>query len=104
MVNAVAHIHIETPRLTKQGFVAGGAAAVAMAGGVVLRIRLGFHHHTPQQAAVCLAFHKQAANQLRCNHLCWAAEEGVREGLGGRGGYGGGFGGWGTYIANESQC
>ena len=31
-VNAIAHIHIETPRLTKQRFVAGRAAAVAVAG------------------------------------------------------------------------
>ena len=29
MVNAIAHNHIKPPRLTKQGFVAGGAAAVA---------------------------------------------------------------------------
>ena len=62
-----------------------------MAGGVVLRIRLCFHHHTPQQAAVCLAFHKQAADQLGGNLLGGATEEGVGEVLGGRGGYGGGF-------------
>ena len=36
MVNAIAHIHIKPPSLTKQGFVAGGAAAIAVAGGVVL--------------------------------------------------------------------
>ena len=28
-MNAIAHNHIKPPRLTKQGFVAGGAAAVA---------------------------------------------------------------------------
>ena len=91
MVNAIAHIHIKPPRLTKQRFVAGGAAAVAVAGGVALAIRLRFHNHAPQQRTRGLAFHQQAANQLRCNHLCWATEEGVREGLGKRGGYGSGY-------------
>ena len=41
--------------------------------------------------AIRLAFHQQAANELRCNHLCWAAEEGVGEVLGERGGYGSGL-------------
>jgi hypothetical protein len=36
VVNAIAHIDVKPPRLTKQGFVAGAAAAVAVAGGVVL--------------------------------------------------------------------
>ena len=90
MVNAVAHIDIKAPRLTKERFIAGGAAAVPVAGGVVLGIRFRFHNHAPEQAAVLLAFHQQAANQLRCNHLCWATEEGVREGLGKGGGYGSG--------------
>ena len=36
MVNAIAHIHVKPLRLTKQGFVAGGAAAVAACGGLVL--------------------------------------------------------------------
>ena len=80
VVNAIAHIHIETPRLTKQGFVAGGAAAVAVAGGVVLGIRLRFHHNTPERGAVVLAFHQPAANQHRGNDLCWTAEEGVGQG------------------------
>ena len=35
-----------------------------------------------------IAFHQQAANQLRCHHLGGAAEEGVAEVLGERGGYG----------------
>ena len=43
VVNAAAHIHIKPPRFTKQRFVAGGAAAVAVAGTVVLRIRLRLH-------------------------------------------------------------
>ena len=60
----------------QQGFVAGGAAAVAACGGIVLGIRLRFHHHTPEQAAFCLAFHQPAANQRRGNDLCWTAEEG----------------------------
>ena len=32
VVNAIAHIDVKAPRLTKQGFVAGGAAAVTVAG------------------------------------------------------------------------
>jgi hypothetical protein len=32
VVNAIAHIDIKPPWLTKQGFVAGGTAAVAVAG------------------------------------------------------------------------
>ena len=32
VVNAIAHIDIKPPRFTKQGFVAGAAAAVAVAG------------------------------------------------------------------------
>jgi len=31
--------------------VSGGAAAVAVAGGLLLGIRLGFHHHAPEQLA-----------------------------------------------------
>jgi hypothetical protein len=40
VVNAVAQIDVKTPRLTKELFVAGGAAAIAVAGGVVLGMRL----------------------------------------------------------------
>ena len=47
VVDAIAHIHIKPPRLTKKGFVARGAAAVAVAGGVALAIRLRFHNHAP---------------------------------------------------------
>ena len=88
MVNAITQIHIKPPRLTKQRFVAGGAAAVAVAGGVALAIRLRFHNHAPQQLAIGLAFHQQAADQLGGNLLGGAGEEGLGEVLGGRGGYG----------------
>ena len=90
VVNAIAHNHIKPPRLPKQGFVARGAAAVAVAGRVVLRIRLRFHNHAPQQLPSGLAFHQQAANQLGGNQLGGAGEEGVGEVLGVRGGYGSG--------------
>jgi len=90
VMNAVAHINVKTPRLTKQRFVAGGAAAVAVASGVVLGIRLRFHHHAPKQAAVLLAFHQQAADELGGDELGGAGEEGWGEVLGGRGGYGSG--------------
>jgi len=37
VVYAIAHIHIKPSRLTKQGCVAGGAAAMPVAGRVALR-------------------------------------------------------------------
>ena len=62
---------------------------------IVLGIHLRFHRHTPEQAAVCLAFHQPAANQLRANGLRWTAEESTQQGwkvLGdGQGGYGTGL-------------
>ena len=91
VVNAIAHIHIKPTRLPKQGFVARGAAAVTVAGGVVLRIRLHFHNHAPQQLARGLAFHQQAADELGGYLLGGAGEEGLGEELGERGGYGSGF-------------
>ena len=57
-----------------------GAAPVALAGRVVLGIRLCFQHQTPKQADVCLAFHYPAANQLRGDDLRWTAEERVGQG------------------------
>jgi hypothetical protein len=91
VVNAVAHIDIKTPWLTKERFVAGGAAAEAVASGVVLGIRLRFHNHAPEQLAIRLAFHQQAADELGGDDLCWASEEGLGEVLGKCGGYGSGF-------------
>ena len=93
VVDAIAHINVKTPWLTKERFVAGGAAAEAVAGGVVLGIRLGFHHHAPKQAAVLLAFHQQATNQVGGDQLGGAGEKGLGERwglLGGLGGYGSG--------------
>ena len=92
MVNAITHIYIKPPRLPKQGFVAGGAAAITVAGGLALAIRLRFHNHAPQQLARGLTFHQQAADELGGDLLGGATEEGVREGLGKRGGYGSGLG------------
>jgi len=91
VVNAVAHIDIKAPRLTKERFIAGGAAAVPVAGGVILGIRLRFHNHAPEQLAIRLAFHQPATNQVGCHQLRWATEEGVRERLGKGGGYGSGY-------------
>ena len=51
VVNAIAHNHIKPPRLAKQGFFAGGAAAIAVAGGLIMQIPLRFHNHAPQQLA-----------------------------------------------------
>jgi len=73
--------------LTKQGFVAGGAAAVAVAGGLLLPIRLRFHNHAPQQRSLGLAFQQQAADELGGDDFGGASEGGWGEVLGGRGGY-----------------
>ena len=73
MVNAVAHIDVKTPCLTKELFFAQGTAVVAVAGGVVLGIRLGFQHHTPKQAAVLLAFQQQATDAVGADQLGSAA-------------------------------
>ena len=48
VVDAVAHIDIKPPWLTKQGFVAGRAAPMPVAGGLLLGIRLRFHNHGSQ--------------------------------------------------------
>ena len=60
-------------------------------GGIFLGIRLRFHNHAPQELAIGLALHQQAADGLRGNLLGGAGEKGLGEVLGGRGGYGGGF-------------
>ena len=51
-----------------------------MASGLLLGIRLGFHHHTPKQAAVLLAFHQQATDEVGGDDLRWTAEKGVGQG------------------------
>jgi len=79
VVNAIADIDVKASRLTKQGFIAGRAAAVAVAGGLLLGIRLRFHNHAPQQLAIGLAFHQQAADGFGGDQLGGAGEEGLRE-------------------------
>ena len=94
VMNAIAHIHVKPPRLTKERFVAGATAAVPVTGGVVLGIRLRFHNHAPQQRTRGLAFDQQAADEVGGNLLGGAGKEGLGESwevLGdGRGGYGSG--------------
>ena len=93
-MDAIAQIDVKPPWLTKERLVAGGAAAVAVAGGVVLGIRLRFHHHTPEQAAVVQTFHQPAAHQVRSDDFCGTAEEAVGQSwevlADGRSGYGSG--------------
>jgi hypothetical protein len=91
VVNAITHIDIKPPRLTEEGFVAGGAAAVAVAGGLLLGIRLCFHKYAPQQLAIRLAFHQQAADELGGDDLGGAGKEGLGECWEGLGGYGSGL-------------
>ena len=65
-----------------------------MAGGLVLGIRLRFHNDAPQQLAIGLAFHQQAADEVGGDNLSGASEEGlgeVGEWRGGLGGYGSGL-------------
>ena len=69
VVNAIGHIHIKPPRLTKQRFDAGTAAAIAVAGRLALAIRLRFHNHALQQTIIDFAFHQQAADQLGGDNL-----------------------------------
>jgi hypothetical protein len=95
VVNAIAHIHIKPPRRTKQGFIAGAAVPMTVAGGLRLALHLRFHNHAPQQLAIGLALHQQAADEVGCHVFCGAGEEGLGEGweeLGGRGGYRSGYG------------
>jgi len=87
VVNSAAHIDVEASRLTKEGFIAQGATAVAVAGSFLLGIRLRFHNHTLQQLAIRLAFHQQAADELGGDLLGGAVEEGLG-GLRGHGGCG----------------
>ena len=91
MVNAVAHIDIQTPRLTKQGFVAGAAAAMPVAGGLSLGIRLRFHNHAPQQLASGMVLHQQATDEVGGNLLGGAGTEGWGEDWEGADGFGGGL-------------
>ncbi len=79
VVNAITHIDIKPPWLPKQRFVAGGAAPMPVAGGVVLAIRLRFHNHAPHQLATFLAFHQQAADELGGDDFGGAGEEGLGE-------------------------
>ena len=62
-----------------------------MTGGVVLRIRLGFHNHAPEQLAIRLAFHQQAADELGGDDLVGAGEKGLGELWESVGGYGSGY-------------
>ena len=91
VVNAIAQIDIKPPRLPKQGFVARGAAAITVAGGLALAIRLRFHNHAPQQLPSGLALHQQAADELGGDDLGGAGEEVLGAVLEERGGYGSGF-------------
>ena len=73
-----------------------------MTSGIVLGIRLRFHNHPPQQGAVVLAFHQQAANQVGGDQLGRAGEKALGEGcevLGdGERGYGVGSGERVAYV------
>ena len=67
-------------------------------------IRLRFHNHTPEQAAVCLAFHQPAPDELGGDLLGRAGEEGLGERwglLGGLGGYGSGC--WSLQCADDRE-
>jgi hypothetical protein len=66
-----------------------------VAGGFALAIRLRFHNHAPEQLAIGLTLYQQAADQVRCDDLGGAGEEGLGESwelMGGCGGYGSGLG------------
>ena len=50
-----------------------------MTSGIVLGIRLCFYNHAPEQAAIVLAFHQPATNQIGGNDLRRTTEEELRE-------------------------
>jgi len=62
-----------------------------VAGGLLLGIRLRFHHHAPEQLTLGLALHQQAADELGSDDLSGVGEEFIGEMLGERGGYGSGL-------------
>ena len=74
--------------LTKQGFVAGAPAAVAVTGGLALAIRLRFHNDVPQQLPSGLALHQQAADEFGGADFVGAGKEGLGEVMRRLGGYG----------------
>jgi len=49
---------------------------------------VNFHNDASQKLAALLASHQEAADELGCDHLGGAGEEGLGEVLGKRGGYG----------------
>ena len=69
-----------------------------------MRARLGFHHHAPKQAAILLAFHQQATDEVGSDQLGGAGEEGLGERWGllaGRGGYRSGS--WSLQCADNRE-
>jgi hypothetical protein len=50
-----------------------------VASGLVLRIRLRFHDHAPQEVAIGLTFHQKASDELGGDDLSRAGEEGLGE-------------------------
>jgi len=73
LTRAPAGLWVLVPLVLGMPFTAAGVlwrcwecsgAAVAVAGGLLLGIRLRFHHHAPQQLPIGLAFHQQAADEL----------------------------------------
>jgi len=61
------------------GADACNATVVAVAGGLLLGIRLRFHNHAPEHLAIGLAFYQQAADELGGDDLGGAGEEGLGE-------------------------
>ena len=78
VVNAIADIDVKAPWLPKQRFIAGGAAAIPVVGGLLLQIRLRFHNHAPQKLATFLALHQQTTDELGGDDLGGAGERELR--------------------------
>jgi len=62
-----------------------------VAGGLLLGIRRRFHHHAPEQRAIRLAFHQQAADEFWGDDFGRVGEEKLRGRWEGLGGYGSGW-------------
>ena len=93
MVNAIAHLNIKPPRLTKERFVAGTAAAVARGRRVPPGNTPPFPQSRPTAARLRLGVSPASRQPISAGAtlLDGAGVEGVGEVVGERGGYGGGF-------------
>lgn len=79
VMDAMTDVNVEAPGRAEQRFVGGGAAPVAMAGGLALAVGLGFHHQAPEEATILTALPQHAAHQVGAHPIGRAREKGRRQ-------------------------